>query len=393
MIDPANISVADLERDPYPFYAALREHAPVAYVRSLDVWMVTRWAEVDEACNDPVRFPAHVADSPTDRALGGVSMMTTDGEPAKQRRRPFDATLRPRAVEATMPEIFTRLCEEQLDAIEAAGTAELVGDYFEPVSVLSLAHAMGIADLVDTATLVRWFAGLAAGVSNYEDSEEKTELCTSVAAEIDATLRPRFARVLATPDGGMLSNLVHAGSGLLDDRLAWAMPSLKLVLLGGLQEPAHGGATIAHCLLRSPDQAAAVREDPSLVAAAVEEGLRWTAPIGNLLRGVAPDTVLGGVRLPEDARVILVVASANRDRGIWGPTADEFDLHRPRRTHLSFATGPHYCIGHHFARVQLRIAIARLLERFPRLRLDPNHETIYRGHEYRSPTALRVLAR
>ena len=76
-------------------------------------------------------------------------------------------------VEATMPEIFTRLCEEQLDAIEAAGTAELVGDYFEPVSVLSLAHAMGIADLVDTATLVRWFAGLAAGVSNYEDSEEK----------------------------------------------------------------------------------------------------------------------------------------------------------------------------------------------------------------------------
>ncbi len=171
------------------------------------------------------------------------------------------------------------------------------------------------------------------------------------------------------------------------------MPSLKLVLLGGLQEPAHGGATIAHCLLRSPDQAAAVREDPSLVAAAVEEGLRWTAPIGNLLRGVAPDTVLGGVRLPDGARVILVVASANRDRRIWGPTADEFDLHRPRRTHLSFATGPHYCIGHHFARVQLRIAIAKLLERFPRLRLHPGCETTYWGHEYRSPTALHIIAR
>jgi len=76
---------------------------------------------------------------------------------------------------------------------------------------------------------------------------------------------------------------------------------------------------------------------------------------------------------------------------VWGPTADRFDIRRPRHAHLSFATGPHYCIGHHFARVQLRIAIAALLERFPRLRLDPAHEVVFRGHEYRSPTAVRVL--
>ena len=171
------------------------------------------------------------------------------------------------------------------------------------------------------------------------------------------------------------------------------MPSLKLVLLGGLQEPAHGGATIAHCLLNDPAQLTAVRNDPSLVPAAVEEGLRWTAPIGNLLRGVAPGTSLGGVALPDDSRVILIVASANRDAEIWGPTADAFDVHRPRRTHLSFATGPHYCIGHHFARVQLRTAIRTLLERFPRLRLDPDHEVAYRGHEYRAPISVPVLAR
>ena len=115
-------------------------------------------------------------------------------------------------------------------------------------------------------------------------------------------------------------------AGTLEERIDWAMPSLKLVLLGGLQEPAHGGATITHCLLSNPDQLDAVRSDPDLVATAVEEGLRWTAPIGNLLRSVAPGTSLGGRQLPDDARVILVVASANRDRGIWGPTADEFDI-------------------------------------------------------------------
>lgn len=391
MIDVDALTVADLERDPYPIYAHLRDTAPVAYVPCLDVWMVTTWDAVVEACTDPDRFPAHVDRSPTDRALGGVSMMTTDGEPAKERRRPFDPTFRPRAVEATMPDVFARLCDERLDAMARSDAAELVEDYFEPISSLSLAHAMGIDDLVDVGILRRWFAGLAAGVSNYEDDPNKTATCDAVSAEIDGTLRPRFERVLAEPDGGMLSNLVHAREGALEERLAWAMPSLKLVLLGGLQEPAHGGATIAYCLLADRSQLDAVREDSSLVPAAVEEGLRWSAPIGNLLRGVAPGTTLAGARIPDGARVILVVASANRDRAIWGPTADDFVVRRPKRTHLSFATGPHYCIGHHFARAQLRIAIRKLVERFPRIRLDPDRETVIRGHEYRSPTSLWVM--
>ncbi len=390
MIDPGSVTVADLERDPYPIYARLREHAPVAYVPALDVWMVTRWADVESALNDPDRFPAHVEDSPTDDALGGVSMMTTDGEPAKQRRRPFDSTLRPRAVEATMPAVFERLCGDALDVIEEAGGGDLLTQYFEPVSVLSLAHAIGIADKVDGATLVRWFGGLAAGVSNYEKDTTKAAFCSEVSAEIDAAVRPLFERTFEEPDGSMISNLVHATDGSLEERISWAMPSLKLVLLGGLQEPAHGGATIAHCLLTHPDQLDAVRSDQSLGPTAVEEGLRWTAPIGNLLRGVAPGTSLGDVDLPDGARVILVVSSANRDREIWGPTADEYDIFRPRRTHLSFATGPHYCIGHHFARAQLRTAIRMLLDRFPRLRLDPLGEVTYRGHEYRSPTSLAV---
>jgi cytochrome P450 len=391
VIDLDALTVAELERDPYPTYAALREHAPVAYVPCLDVWMVTRFADVEAACVDPDTFPAHVEHSPTDRALGGVSMMTTDGEPARRRRRPFDPTLRPRSVEATMPDVLERLCRERLDAIATAGQSELVRDYFEPVSVLSLAHAMGIADLVDAPTLVRWFAGLAAGVSNYEDDPAKTAHCNAVSAEIDALVRPRFEERLERPAGDLISDLVHSVEGTIDERLAFVMPSFKLVLLGGLQEPAHGGATVAHCLLAHPDQLAAVRAQPSSVPAAVEEGLRWTAPIGNLLRGVAPGATLGGVRFPPGARVILVVSSANRDQEVWGPTADAFDIHRPRRAHLSFATGPHYCIGHHFARVQLRVAIAMLLKRFPALRLDPDHETVYRGHEYRSPKALRVL--
>ena len=391
LIDLKNVTVEDLERDPYPIYAHLREVEPVAYVPCLDVWMVTRWNDVEAACFDAESFPAHVEGSPTDQALGGTSMMTTDGEAARQRRRPFDLTFRPRSVEAAMPEVFDRLCEEHLDTIAGRGHADLVADYFEPISVLSLADAIGIADLVDLETLRRWFSGLAAGVSNYEGDADKTAFSQSVSKEIDDTLVPRFEEALEHPDDGLLSTLVHASPGSLEERLSWTMPSLKLILLGGLQEPGHGGATIAHSLLAHPEQHAAVTDDPDLVEAAVGEGLRWTAPIGNLLRGVKPGTALGDAQFPDHARVILVVASANRDQEIWGPTADDFDIHRPKRNHMSFAVGPHYCIGHHFARVQLRIAITKLVGRFPRLRLDEDHETVYQGHEYRSPQSVRVL--
>jgi cytochrome P450 len=392
VIDLEAVTVEDLERDPYPIYAQLREHAPVAPMPCLDTWMITRWDDVVAACTAPDTFPAHVADSPTDDALGGISMMTTDGAPAKLRRRPFDRTLRPRAVEATMPATFERLCAEQLDGLASAGAGDLVTDYFEPVSLRSLAAALGIDEVVDVPTLRRWFAGLAAGVSNYEHSAAKSAQCSAVSAEIDEMVVPLFEQRLASPpQDDLLSALIHAYEGSLADRLAMAMPSFKLVLLGGLQEPAHGGATIAHCLLSHREALDAVRADTSLVPAVVEEGLRWTAPIGNLLRGVAPNTTFAGVRLPDDARVILVVSSANRDRSVWGPTADDFDIRRPRREHLSFAIGPHYCIGHHFARVQLRTAIRLLVERFPLIRLDPEHEVVYRGHEYRSPKSVRVL--
>ncbi|HUQ43300.1 MAG TPA: cytochrome P450 [Candidatus Limnocylindria bacterium] len=391
MIDLGSITVEELETDPYPIYAALREQAPVAYMPCLDTWMVTSWATVEAACIDATAFPATVDRSPTDRALGGISMMTTDGEPARRRRRPFDATLRPRAIEATMPAAFERLCRERLDAMAPAGAADLVPEYFEPVSVGSLAHAMGIADAIDGPTLVRWFNGLAAGVSNYEGDAAKFAFCDEVSAEIDAAMAPLFEARLASPSDDLISHLLVASEGSLEERIAFVMPSFKLVLLGGLQEPAHGGATITERLLGHPDQLAVVRSDPALIPAAVEEGLRWTAPIGNLLRGVAPGTSLGGVSLPDEARVILVVAAANRDEAVWGPSADQFDIHSPKRANLSFAIGPHYCIGHFFARAQLAAAVGMLLERFPTLRLHPAFEPVYRGHEYRSPKSLRVL--
>ena len=152
------------------------------------------------------------------------------------------------------------------------------------------------------------------------------------------------------------------------------------------------GRRSPHCLLRHPDQLAAVRGD----AVPRPGRRRGRAALDGARSGICCAAWRPARPWPAwRSRPTLGRSSSCRRRtataSVWGPTADRFDITRPRQAHLSFATGPHYCIGHHFAKAQLRIAISMLFDRFPRLRLDPDHETVYRGHEYRSPKALRVL--
>ena len=133
-----------------------------------------------------------------------------------------------------------------------------------------------------------------------------------------------------------------------------------------------------------------MRDDPGLLPAAVEEGLRWVAPIGTQTRQAAVDTELAGVRLPARAPVGALVSAACRDETKF-ENPDRFDIFRPRRTNLAFGAGRHFCAGHAFSRAQIRIAIEMLLRRFPAVRIDPARPPEFRGWEFRAPRNLDVL--
>ena len=120
---------------------------------------------------------------------------------------------------------------------------------------------------------------------------------------------------------------------------------------------------------------------------AVEEGLRWVSPIGTQTRRASSRRSSAARRCPVGANLGALVSSANRDEEVWGPTADDYDLFRPRRNHAAFGFGPHFCSGHHFSRVQMRIALQRLFERLPSLRLDPERPPVFNGWEFRAPAA------
>jgi cytochrome P450 len=183
-----------------------------------------------------------------------------------------------------------------------------MSEYLEPLSVISLARLIGLGDDLDAPTLVRWFAGLVAGTSNFEGDASKQAVADATATEISQRLRPLLDELLERPDGTLVSDMLHSVGGDLDERMRAVMPTLLLVLIGGLQEPGHGAAATLLGLLSNPDQAAVFAAEPARLARdAVEEGLRWTSPIGTQTRAAAAGVRLAGVDLPEGCAVALVV--------------------------------------------------------------------------------------
>jgi cytochrome P450 len=283
----------------------------------------------------------------------------------------------------------TPIVDALLDGMAGDGEAELMADYFEPVSVLSLGSVLGLAE-IDGDTLRRWFHGLAQGAINFEDDPAKWEVADATGAEIDRTLTPILERLWESPDSSTIATMLQHAEGSFEERVAMILPTLKVILLGGMQEPGHAAGTTVAGLLES-GQAAALAADPSgLVRDAVEEGLRWISPIGTQTRRARVETELGGVTLPIGANLGVLVSSANRDEEVWGRTADAFDLFRTKRTHGAFGFGPHFCSGHHFSRVQMRIAVQRLFERLPSLAADPEWPSVFSGWEFRAPQHLHV---
>jgi cytochrome P450 len=385
-----DVTVADLERDPYPIYARLRAEAPVSYVPAVDLWLVTRWDDVRTVASDPAVFSAEMDDSPLDVAFGGPNILTMDGPRHKDIRRSLDGKYAPRTVRGYIDDLVEPIVEERLALLAGRSSVDLLAEYFEPISVLSLGRVLGLGHL-DADTLRRWFHGLHQGAINFERDPDRSRISDAVAAEIDETLAPVLARLSSADEDSTIAHMLFSGvadGGRRD--VARILPTLKVIILGGMQEPGHGAASTTYALLSDPEALARVQADlETMVPVALEEGLRWMSPIGTQTRQVRREVELGGATLPVGARVGSVVASANRDEAVF-PDPDRYSLDRPRSPHAAFGFGLHSCVGHAFSRGQISIALRRLLQTHPGLRLDETAQTEFRGWEFRAPRSLQV---
>ncbi len=389
------VTVAELEADPYPLYARMRRDQPVGYLPCVDSWFVTRRDDVAFVAERADLFPAAAPGSPVERSFGAPTIITTDGPVHHDLRRAFDGNLRPKKVEGYVDDLVRPVAARHAAALAGAAASgepvDLLPTYFEPISVLSLAAVLGL-DL-DADTLRHWFHGMSLGAINYEQDPARQAEADAVLAEVDAVVVPLLERLAARPDDSTLSHMLHAGRPEADPRPVEAvLPSIKVAILGGMQEPGHGAASTLAGLLSVPDQLAAVVADPSLVPVAVEEGTRWVTPIGTQFRTAARDVDLGGTTIPAGAGVSAVIASANRDEQAYADP-DAFDLRRPfpAGAQAAYGFGKHFCSGHSFARHQMRIALEELLAAYPGLRAASDDPVEFRGWEFRAPVALPVL--
>jgi cytochrome P450 len=144
-------------------------------------------------------------------------------------------------------------------------------------------------------------------------------------------------------------------------------------------------------LLTNPDQLEAVRDDRSLVDAAVEEALRWDGPVLASSRMTTVDTVVEGVALPADASLDLLYGAANHDPEVF-ENPDRYNVFRPRHRHFGFAFGAHNCLGQVLARLEMSRALNAILDYLPNVRLDPEQPVPHmRGAMMRTPRQLHVL--
>jgi cytochrome P450 len=384
----AAIGLDELEDDPYPALAWLRRRAPVAFLPATGMWLLTRFDDVREAHRDGDRLRPY-GPPELSECLGEHHMLNVEGPQHDRYRAGLAGSLSPRAVSERWAEEIEAVVASQLARIAPIGAGDLVAQYFEPVSVRALGRVLGVPGL-DAGELRRWFRALIAGSSNLAGDREVAEHANRVSAEIDERLRPELERMAREPDGSLLSQmLAHAGGDGVRERIADITPTVKLVVSGGLQEPGHGASTVAAALLGDAALRARFAAAPAeLAEAAVEEGLRWVAPIGHNTRRTRAPITLHGTTIPADADVGLSVASAGRDERAFGPDADRYDIDRCHGPHVAFGYGPHFCPGNYFGRVVIRTAIRRLFEALPDVELT--EPVRFRGFIFRAPVALRA---
>ncbi len=388
----ADLSSEALYRDPYPIYATLRRQAPVHQFPETGEWLVTRWADCRTIGANPAVFgPSDHPASPEARVFGNPNILSMTGTEHACLRQGIDMSLQPDVVSGYIEELARPIVQSYVEQVRPKGAADLTTELFEPISVRVVASVLGLQD-VSNRTLARWFHALVGGMQNPEADPGILVRLNAARAEIDEVLRPAIERVTAAPDHSLLSHMVHGGmSDGAVRSYEQIIPTMRVFLLGGSQEPGHGAANAMLGVLQNPDARAALIQDPEDSALrAYDEGLRWIAPIGLTPRLSRKEFEVNGVTIPAGAPVAVVLASANRDADFY-EEPDAFLLHRKRKQHASFGYAPHFCSGHALGRAIGRISLEEAFKSLPNLRLDEASAVETKGWRFRGVTRLPAL--
>ncbi len=381
---------AETWADPWPLYAALREHDPVHHVADGDYWVLSRHEHVFAAARDAETFSsAHGLTTEYDELerIGlteNPPFVMTDPPVHTEFRRLVSRGFTPRQVESVEPAVRAFVVE-RVERLRQDGGGDIVASLFKPLPSMVVAHYLGVPE-EDRSRFDRWTdAIVAASAAGTFDSglEAIGELMAYFTGLIDLRRRE--------PGDDTVSHLVMAGEAEDDAGLLRILAFTFTMVTGGNDTTTGLLGSGVQLLAERPDQRALVLDD---VPAAVEELLRLTSPVQGLARTVTRDVAIDGVRIPAGRKVLLSYAAANRDPRMYGPDAEDLDVTRDPRQILSFSHGAHHCLGAAAARMMARVALTELLERIPCFDVDQDSVEWATGNYVRRPmsTVLEVTA-
>jgi cytochrome P450 len=357
--------------DPHPALARLRALAPV-HRTPLGLWRLTRYVDCVRLLRD---VPCGVRT--TDGRLPGVDeagpesqrlFMLQQDPPAHTRlRRLVSRAFTPRAVLNVRPSI-ERVVAECLDRIEARGSLDVIADLALPVPSTVICEMLGVP-LEDRERFTLWTAQATHGLAAMFAPPEVLETARQAAFRLAEYFEALFAARRERPTEDLLAELLRAEAE--GDRLSHPellSQSIGLLIAGFETTIGLIGNGVRQLLLHE-GELARLRAHPELVDRAVEECLRFDGPIILTQRILHADAEIGGHTLPKNAVVLAMLAAANRDPEVFDEP-QRFDVARDPNPHLAFGGGAHLCLGAHLARLEARIAIGRLVERFPKLALE-----------------------
>jgi len=375
--------------DPFPLFADVLGRGPVHSITLADghdAWLVIGYEEARIALNDArLSKDMHAA-----LALGGEvvaeglpgpsfarHMLSVDPPDHSRLRRLVSSAFTPRHVEALRPRVQS-IVDDLLDDVAAFGaeaTVDLVSSFAFPLPFTIICELLGVPE-ADRADLGRGLTALLVPTSTPEEYAAAKEASDAVVAMLESLVEAKQAR----PDDHLVSRLISARDG--EERLTTQelLSTIFQLIVAGHDTTASliGNGMVA--LLRHPEQLDAVRRDPARLAAAIEELLRYDAPVPHsTFRYAVEDLPLGEATIPAGAQVIICLAGANRDERHYG-NPEALDIGREESRHLAFGHGIHHCLGAPLARLEGQLALGTLLRRFPELRLAVPVDDLHWGH-------------
>lgn len=372
-MERVNLFAPDVRANPYPYYAEMRRSAPVCQVDPGGLWAVSRYDDVAFVLKDNEHFTSQgariLAVQPWLPHNPLVDSMVLMDPPIHTKTRALVTKAFGSRVVPRIEPLLRAAAGEVLEKIKDGHEFDFCADYAMRLPAEAISNLLGL-DPALREKFKRWSDDLVS--VGPAATPEMIESIKRTVADLEGYLRGVIAARRVEPRDDLVSDLLASEIDGVSLTAAEIVSFLFLLFLSGLETTIHLLALSLLLLIKHPDVAARVRQNPALTPNLVEEVLRFEPPSQSVLRMTRHEVEIGGVKVPSGAIVVALLGSANRDESVF-PDGDRFDIDRQRQVGMPFGQGIHFCLGAALARAEAKIGLEALLSlpgRFESVRGD-----------------------